>query len=514
MPYEPGANWQYDVPTSGSKHLPPDAGYGKALRNQGYTFEVAVADLIDNSVDAGARNVVVHFLRDTTRLLTLLIVDDGRGMNDEDLDSAMTVGRRRKYDTQALGMYGTGLKAASLSHADTLTVVSRTKKSRAAGRKLTAAGLEDNFRCDTVTPDSAQSLVDRYNGVIEWNGTIVRWDNVRAFETVASGQTDRFLSQAVQKLETHLGLYLHRFLEDGRLSIDIVIEDIDTRDELDHGGVQPLNPFGYKVPGKRGYPRTFTAPVEGVGDIKLTAHIWPAKSPLAGYKHIGSVIERQGFYFFRNDRLVQAGGWNGQRGALEPHLSLARIAVDLPSQRNDVFSLDVKKEGVTATQAFARGVEKAADDQGRTFAAYIADAQTVYRDGSSRAEPKRKPVIYPGKGLDPKVKRVIREELEAKPGEDPIAFVWTALPEDRFFDINREDHLILLNKSYRAAFNPNIRGGSNDAPVAKTLLYLLIEDCFGLKRWENSRTDKLDYWNSILLAAVRSQRDRYADPTA
>lgn len=55
MPYEPGSDWQYDVPTTGSAHLPPDAGYGRALTNQGYGFEVAVADLIDNSIDSRRR---------------------------------------------------------------------------------------------------------------------------------------------------------------------------------------------------------------------------------------------------------------------------------------------------------------------------------------------------------------------------------------------------------------------------------------------------------------------------
>ncbi|MER7836812.1 ATP-binding protein [Streptomyces sp. NPDC096040] len=510
MSYEPGADWQYDVPISGSKRLPPDSGYAEALRNQGYSFEVAVADLIDNSLDAEASQVVVHFLRDDDRLLSLLIVDNGRGMNDLGLDSAMTVGRRREYGDHALGMYGTGLKAASLSHADALTVVSTTKTSRAAGRQLTSTSLADGYRCDTVTPDYAQSLLDRYDAIIEWQGTVVRWDRVRSFETVEVSQTDRFLSEAIQKLETHLGLYLHRFLDRREVRIDIAVENVHTRELLDSIEVESLDPFNYKVPGKAGYPRTFSAPVEGVGDVELTAHIWPPKSPRAEYKLIGPLAERQGFYFYRNDRLVQAGGWNGQRGAAEGHLNLARIAVDLPSHSNQVFSLTVKKEGINATQAFARGIEKAVDTHGRTFRAYLEDAEAVYREGSSRAEVKRKAVIPPGKGIDPKVKRVIREELPEKPGEDPIAIAWVALPEDRFFDLDRENRVIQLNKSHRDIFNMGQRGSSNDAPVAKTLLYLMLEELFGFTRWEKKRSDQIDYWNAILLAAVSAQRERLA----
>lgn len=453
----------------------------------------------------------MHFLRDDNRLLSLLIVDDGHGMKDADLDAAMTVGRRRAYDDQALGMYGTGLKAASLSHSDALTVVSTTKTSRAAGRQLTSASLADGYRCDTVTPRYAQTLIDRYDGIIQWHGTIVRWDKVRAFETVESSQTDRFLSEAIQKLETHLGLYLHRFLDRGALNIDIVIEDVHTGDELDHTGVEPLDPFNYRVPGKRGYPSEFTAPVEGIGELRLRAHIWPAKSPRAEYKLIGPLAERQGFYFYRNNRLVQAGGWNGQRGSKDTRLNLARIELDLPPRRNSVFSLDVKKEGVTATQAFARGIEKAVDTEGRSFHTYLEDAQSVYREGSSRTEITRRPVIPPGKGFDPRIKDAIRKELPEKRGEDAISISWDTLPAHRFFELDRENRIIQLNRDHRDVFNVGQHGGSNDAPVLKTLLYLMLEELFGFARWEKKRSDQVDYWNSILLSAVNVQRDRYTN---
>ncbi|RVU24406.1 ATP-binding protein [Streptomyces antnestii] len=511
MPYESGTAWQYDVPTTGSTHLHPDAGYGKALSNQGYGFEVAVADLIDNSIDAGADKVVVHFLRDADRILTLLIIDNGTGMDDAGLDAAMTVGRRRDYGEGALGMYGTGLKAASLSNASALTVISRTKRSRAAGRRLTAEGIEDSFRCDTVDQRYAQDMVDRYDGVIEWQGTVVRWDGVRAFETVARGHSEAFLSKAIARLETHLGLYLHRFLQRG-LQLDIAVWDVTGAgagfgEEVDHIAVEPLDPFGYKVPGSKGYPRTFSAPVEGVGDLTLTTHVWPARSKQAGFRQIGSLSDRQGFYFYRNDRLVQAGGWNNLRNA-ESHLVLARVAVDLPLVANSVFSLDVKKETVTVTPAFTSAVDKAVDAQDATFQQFLGHAETAYREGSKRSDISRKAVTPPGKGLDPAIKRVIKEELPEKPGEDPIAFTWTTLADDVFFALDRESNAVLLNKTYREDFNDGRRGGTNDAPVTKTLLYLLLEDCFGLGRWEKTRQDRVDYWNTILLASARSQRER------
>ncbi|MGW1775671.1 ATP-binding protein [Streptomyces sp. NPDC002104] len=500
------SSWQYDVPISGSTRLPPDAGYAKALTNQGYSFEAAVADLVDNAVDAKADAIVVHFLRADARIVSLLVLDNGRGMDDAGLDRAMTVGRRRDYGADALGMYGTGLKAASLSHARSLTVISRTRRSRAAGRKLTAEGIEDGFRCDTVESAFAQQQIDVYDGLIEWQGTIVRWDRVRAFETVAPGQSEQFLSKAISRLETHLGLYLHRFLSRG-LKLDIAVWDVATGEETDHISVDALDPFGYKLTGRAGYPKKFTASVEGVGRVGLEAHIWPSRSNLAGFRQIGAVHDRQGFYFYRNDRLVQAGGWSNLRSP-EGHLALARVAVDLPDEVNDVFSLSVKKDGVEVTPAFTLGVHEAVDAAGAEWSSYILDAQVTYREGNSRSNIERPSVIEPGKGLDPKVKRAVREELPLKNGEEPIRMDWVALPDGQFFQLDRENHIILINREFREDFNDGRRGGANDAPVTKALLYLLLQDCFGLGRWEKRRADRMEYWNSILFAAVQAQRER------
>ncbi|MEW1686724.1 ATP-binding protein [Streptomyces sp. NPDC091265] len=507
-PYQPSADWQFEVPTTGTKRLPPAARYVESLTHQGYGFEAAIADLVDNSIDAGARNVVVSFLRDDARLVSLLVIDDGGGMDDAALDTAMTVGGREDYGDSALGHFGAGLKAASLSHADSLTVISRTKRSPSTGRRWLTASARADFTCDIVDPAYCQELVDRYDGLIEWHGTIVRWDRVRAFDTVTNGQADRFLNDAIEKLETHLGLYLHRFLAREDFNIDIVVEDVRTTEELDHRGVEPIDPFGYRVPGRAGFPRTYTAPVEGVGEVALTAHIWPPKSPLVSYRGIGPLAERQGFYIYRNNRLVQAGGWNSTRSP-EGHLALARIAVDLPTEPNDVFSLTVKKDGVTVTPAFARGLEQAVDGTGHSFGTYVQDAATTYREAAKRAtEPQRKAVLPAGKGLDPKLRRTLRDELPELAGEDPIAFRWDSLPSDVFFELNRELREVRLNRAYRQVLNGGRRGGLNDAPVVKSMLYLMVNEIFQKERVRAIHTDNVALWNSVLVTAARCELER------
>ncbi|MGW4635600.1 ATP-binding protein [Nocardia sp. NPDC004415] len=503
------ADWQFDVPTAGHKYLPPDARYMEALTSQGYGFEAAVADLVDNSIDAGAHDVVIHFLRDGDDLLSLLIIDDGCGMAEDDLDVAMTVGGRRDYAPESLGMFGTGLKSASLSQASALTVVSRTRKSRPAGRRWAMESARADFRCDIVEPRYAQSLIDRYHGCpITWQGTVIRWDGIKDFpRNVGAAQTGRYLDRTIARLGLHLGVQLHRFLTRDDFNITIAVEDIRTGDIYANFGVVALNPFGYPVAGHPGYPRTFGADLAGLGRVELTAHIWPAKSSLSEYKSFGSVLDRQGFYFYRNGRVVQAGGWNNVRQP-EQHLALARVEVDLPAEMGDIFRLTVKKEGIEVSPEFAEAVEKAVDADGHTFAEFLAEAQQIYRDARRRAGATRKPVIPAGRGFADALRETIDDELPALPGEEPIAVEWRKLADDLFFDIDRDNRTIALNRRYRTALNGGRRGTVDDAPMLKALMYFLLHEVFG-KEFNGPRTkDNLQLWQSVLLSAARAELDQ------
>ncbi|MBH0120386.1 ATP-binding protein [Rhodococcus sp. CX] len=505
-------DWKFDVPTTGTKHLPPDARYMEALSSQGYGFEVAIADLVDNSIDAGAKDVVIHFLRDGDQLVSLLIIDDGEGMTDDGLDIAMTVGGQKHYNRQALGMFGTGLKSASLSHASAVTVVSKTKKTRPSGRRWLMERALSSFQCDIVDPHYAQTLIDRYYQCpITWQGTVIRWDGVKNFpQRGGSGQTDRYLHRTINKLGLHLGLYLHRFLAREDFNITIAVEDVSTGTEYMNFGVVPLDPFGYPVSGHPDYPRQFVADVPSVGQLGLDAHIWVPKSNLDEYRAVGSVIDRQGFYFYRHNRLVQAGGWNNFRQP-EQHLSLARVAVDLPSGSEKVFRLTVKKEGVEMSPEVVSALEEAVDDQGRLFTQYLVDADTTYREARKRSGTVRKQVIPAGKGIDASVRETIEDELPILPGEDPISVRWTKLETDVFFEVDRDGRSINLNQHYRAAILGGRRGTLNDAQVVKSLMYLMLHQVFEKEYSGPREKDNLQLWQSVLVSAARAELERMTD---
>ncbi|MFD6351877.1 ATP-binding protein [Nocardia tengchongensis] len=504
--------WMFDVPTAGTKHLPPDSRYMEALSSQGYGFEAAIADLVDNSIDAGAKDVVIHFLRSGDRLVSLLVIDDGCGMTDDELDVAMTVGGRRNYSSTALGMFGTGLKSASLSHAAAVTVVSRTRTSRPVGRRWAMEHALNGFQCDIVEPVYAQSLIDRYaDKPITWQGTVIRWDGVKNFpQNGSGGQTDRYLQRTINKLGMHLGLQLHRFLERDDFNITVAVEDIDTGTVYMDFSVLPLNPFGYPVSGRPGYPRTFTETAGEGASVRFTAHIWPPKSSLDEYRAIGSLMNRQGFFFYRHDRLVQAGGWNNFRQP-EQHLSPARVAIDIPDGLDSLIRLTVKKDGVDVAPQLLSELESAVDEQGTPFAQFVADAEATYRESRKRSGATRKAVIPPGRGVDPAVREVIEDELPILPGEEPIDIRWSALEGDVFFDLDREGRTIYLNKRFRNALLGGRRGGMNDVPMIKSLLFLLMHNVFE-KEYSGSREkDNLQLWQSILFTAATAEEKRMSN---
>lgn len=99
-----------------------------SMRAIGYSFEAAIADIIDNSISVKADLIEVKFPVDPSDLPFVAICDNGSGMSEEELFDAMKYGsalKRNHREEDDLGRFGLGLKAASLSQCRKLTVVSK-----------------------------------------------------------------------------------------------------------------------------------------------------------------------------------------------------------------------------------------------------------------------------------------------------------------------------------------------------------------------------------------------------
>src|SRR5262249_17261038 len=220
--------------------------------------------------------------------------------------------------------------------------------------------------------------------------------------------------------------------------------------------VSPVNPFRYPESGDPHYPRQFSIDLGDKGKLSAVAHIWPKKSSAVEYKlGSGQVADRQGFYFYRNDRLIQAGGWNGVLNQdNEPHLSLARVEVSLPQSMDEAFGLKVQKNAVEVPTHFADAVE-AARSGSLSFERYRSDARQAY--GRRAPRPVQELPVVLGGGVHHVIRRRVAKEFgEGQRRFNRVKLKWTRELEDGvFFDVDINQRQILLNYRYRAAFGGN-----------------------------------------------------------
>ena len=318
-----------------------------SLRDIGYDLATAVADIVDNSVDAGAEEIRIDLVHAGSESW-IRIADDGVGMTERGLDEAMRYGSRRAYGAEELGRFGLGLKTASLSQCRSLTVASRTTmRARVAVRRwdLAQIAASDSWSLERLTmrtapPPAVEPLRDRVGTVVLWQ----RLDRVEGFSNPDSEWTSAALRRDAAVLREHLGITFHRFLEGSAtgppLTIIVNGEKVEPWDPFSRSEERteelPAQRFGYKAANGavQSVPvRPFILPTR-LGYSSVEAH-----EKAGGPKHWNRA---QGFYIYRNDRLIQAGGWNRMR-TMDEHSKLARIAVDIPEGSEADWRLNISK---------------------------------------------------------------------------------------------------------------------------------------------------------------------------
>ena len=134
--------------------VPPDPALVlESLRSIGYSLETAVADIIDNSISAGARHIHFDTVSDGEYIM---ISDDGRGMSESELINALKLGSADPLEDRNvsdLGRFGLGLKLASLSHCRKLTVASKSADSPVSIRQWDLDVIRNSGEWVLLEPD-------------------------------------------------------------------------------------------------------------------------------------------------------------------------------------------------------------------------------------------------------------------------------------------------------------------------------------------------------------------------
>ena len=196
------------------ENMPSPSVLMNSMRSIGYTFKTALADIVDNSISACAKNVYIEIpINDDN--LNVTILDDGKGMSRDDLFNAMKYGSDREYSSSDLGRFGLGLKSASLSQCRVLTVISKNNAEISAFQ----------WDLDSVINDPEkkwQCLELEYEEIVSVPcfeklskmpmGTLVVWQNFDIAYKKNSGKVREYLSDEMAEAEKHLRLVFHRFL--------------------------------------------------------------------------------------------------------------------------------------------------------------------------------------------------------------------------------------------------------------------------------------------------------------
>jgi hypothetical protein len=308
----------------------------ETLRDIGYTIETAVADIIDNSISAGATDIAVQFVwRGADSYV--IIRDNGRGMTEAELVAALRPGSRNPGDVRDandLGRFGLGLKTASFSQGRALTVLSKPEGGAVSYWTWDLDYVAQTGKWHLVRPEPPHGLPVQLHQ--QKSGTIVLWerlDRVVSADASASGEKAhaRFLAVA-DSVKQHLAMIFHRFLERGRFKLS-----------FNDNRVEPWDPFLKGTEGAQACgEETYLNGAVAVRGYVLPYHTRLSTDEFARAGGVRGWNDLQGFYIYRNERLLVAGSWLGMFKK-EEHVKLARIQVDIPNTFDTDWRIDVRK---------------------------------------------------------------------------------------------------------------------------------------------------------------------------
>ena len=344
------------------RNIPSAAILMNSMRSMGYTFESAVADVIDNSISAAATEIQLYFPVEASKLY-VAICDNGFGMDYDELLEAMKYGSVprdgvRKVDD--LGRFGLGLKSASLSQCRKLTVASKKNGNVSAFIwDIDVVNEEKDWyiiECNEENINNIPAIDYLYR--LE-SGTVVVWENFDVLEKT-SGTVYTALTKLIDRTAEHLQLIFHRFLN----RAEPITIKVNQRKLV---GYDPFLEI-YTNP-RTSQRRKISVPVFDSQGVERIVSVQPVVLPYVKdltdeQKKMSGGIEnyrtKQGFYIYRSERLIIWGTWfNRHHDELTKY---ARIKVDIPNTLDDIWSIDIKKQSACIPPSIEVKLRQAVDD--------------------------------------------------------------------------------------------------------------------------------------------------------
>ena len=377
---------------------PDPARIMEGLRDTGYDFNTAVADIVDNSISAKADKIDVRVEMDPLGEITIYFADNGEGMDYDGLMNAMKYGSKRRDDPASLGKFGLGLKTASTAFCKCLSLISRDKD-KAPYKKMQwdLDFIASKNEWYLLTPEpSTEEIEILQRTAPNGSGTLVVWENndrimTRTYNIPGGQQARAALAKNLRNLYFHLSMVYQRFLDptDSRArTVTLFLNDEQ---------VFPWDPFCKDEPLTEVVAEEEFEIDMGDGELSvfsLKAYVIPrgdnfSSKEAAASAKIGN--DMQGFYVYREERLIYQG-WL-RMYSKEPHGSLLRVEFSFDNKLDEAFNVDIKKSTVSLNDEifneikdnFIKAPRRAADERSRkgTLKA-VADSGQSAHDASNR----------------------------------------------------------------------------------------------------------------------------------
>lgn len=425
-----------------TKPLPPYAPtLIESTRAIGYTLETAIADIVDNSISASASCIEIFFFPVGDSYIAIL--DDGYGMDADALETAMRYGSQNPNEKRAandLGRFGLGLKTASLSQCRTLTVISK-QHDHIEACCWDIDHVIDAHDWSLLILDSEDiNAIPQIEELRKLeSGTLVVWQNL---DRLKVGELDfsRSMGKKMDDVRNHLSLVFHRYIsgEPGLKRMQI---------RMNNTPVEPADPFLSKRNTQIMSDEIMN--IEG-SKVIVRPYILPHISNLTNDEIVAlggkdGLRKSQGFYIYRNKRLLVWGTWF--RMMRQAELSkLARVQVDIPNELDNLWTLDIKKSTAMPPEEVRNNldsvIERLAENSKRTWVfrgkketndsiVHVWQRFKGKQGGAYYTINRDHPLLEVFEGESRQVKKNIENLLKAIESELPLSSLYLDLNSDK-----------------------------------------------------------------------------------
>ncbi|MBI0520522.1 ATP-binding protein [Pectobacterium parmentieri] len=329
---------------------PSAARLVESLRDTGYSEKAAFADIIDNAIAANATKILIE-LQYLMGDFRVVITDNGDGMTEEELKNAMRYGSEKRPNPKSLGKFGIGLKTASTAFCRRLVVLSRKNKTQ-VGRVWDLDTIQQKDRWELETPDE-NNYYDDFEALetfSETSGTMIIWEKIDRL--IKQGSDKQHLNQITtlgKELSSELSAIFLKYLVSEKVSISIKVADAP---EIQLEGWDPLCKNLVTNSGFRSRflkEKNIYVDVNGKKySFSIKGSLIPPLNDLTAQEQesVRYSLDNQGFYIYREGRLIWNDGWPHRMYKKESKITRLRVELNFTHELDDIFNIDFRKSRV------------------------------------------------------------------------------------------------------------------------------------------------------------------------